>query len=515
MEGDDADLDAGLVTHFLVREYLARTSRQALATLDAVRPPTATDVSNKSDVVKHLRLDRALRTNRSRTRPMATLLEVLVAEHRTIVEPDETDDEDEDDSDDSDKHLPRLRSAKPTMPPLAAPVTIALPSGGPLAANSRAQPARSARPASARPGSARTPNVGPFGGVTCSELPPTAKAFENRGGGGASSSSSAAASAVAKEVSFIGERGKQLVVPPGGVNGGSVELLELERCEVLVLDWASQVIVEGCRHCTVLIGPVDGSVMVRDSTHVQLHAVCRQLRTRDCTDCGLHLFTLGPAIESSSRITVAPWASSYPQLGAHFGAAKLDPTAINQWAEVHDFNDPDKTATPPNWTAGPVVPWAVAVVPGDVDGTQYGHGENPVTSPITPGVAMTTAPTRMADVSDAAGATPTANVPMRQAGAEKFAPSPPSASQPQEAGTATAAASAADLELVHQAGVERVLSGRPLANTGPVTEAIARVEAARGHLEQEDPKATPEVTDRGRDVVDVVDDQVDTMPSLS
>ena len=398
---EDESLTSEAVTHFLVREYLARTSRQALTTLDLARPQTASDASNKADVIKHLRLDRALRTNRGRMKPLSTLLEVLVAEHTVIVEAND-DDDDDDDSDDSDEGLPRLRPPKNTMPPLATPTMVTLPSGGPLEAHLRAKAARSARPASARPGSARTPSH-----VSVTELPATAAAYGNRQVGPASSSSSSSVPSRPKHATFIGERDRQLVVPPGDVCGGTVELLELEGCEVLILDWSSQVIIEECRRCKVLLGPVDGSVMARACTGVQIHAACRQLRTRDCTDCALHLFTLGPILESSHGITISPWSVTYPQLSAHFGAAKLDPTAANKWREVHDFNDPDKTADPPNWHAAPALAWTVATVPGDTDGMRFGKADN---LPVV--VGGMDADAEIADVSEGGHAEPSvANAP--------------------------------------------------------------------------------------------------------
>ena len=72
-----------------------------------------------------------------------------------------------------------------------------------------------------------------------------------------------------------------------------------------------QVTVEDCHNCTVLLGPVDGSVMLRGCTKVEVWVVCRQFRTRDCRDCTARLFTPAPIVESSSEMRFAPWNAGY------------------------------------------------------------------------------------------------------------------------------------------------------------------------------------------------------------
>ena len=405
-EATAVDADAGLdaTTHFLVREYLARKGlRETLKALDAEKPVSNSSVNNRNDVVKAFKLDEALRKNRTRRpRPLSTLLELLIEPKLAKAAASDDDDDDDDESDDdevavgggggdssssSDDDAPR-RAAPSARPPVA----VSLPSGGPLGGPSRARPASarptSARPASARPGSARTPHSGPLFEVKCTELPSNSVAFQNRNppqqqqpAGGATNGSQPVVPLAAKPVGFIGRRDEKLVVTPGMLNGGPVELLELENCEVLILDWSNQVVMESCRKCKVLAGPCDGSLMMRSCEEVTLHAVCRQLRCRECTDCTLRLFTLGPIIESSSRIKFHPWDAAYPRLTSHFAAAKLDPTTANKWAEVHDFNDPEKRLSPPNWEASSssgAAAWVVAVVPGDDEGAKYGKSENPV-----------------------------------------------------------------------------------------------------------------------------------------
>ena len=123
-----------------------------------------------------------------------------------------------------------------------------------------------------------------------------------------------------------------------------------------------QVTLDGCHDCRLLVGPVDGALMMRQCTSLQISAVCRQLRCRDCADCTLRLFTQGPIIESSVRMSFGPWNAAYPRLASHLAKVGLTPTDAqpNQWAAVHDFNEPHVPAgaAPSNWRCLPEAAFA-------------------------------------------------------------------------------------------------------------------------------------------------------------
>ena len=404
------------LTLSLVREYLARNRelRGALAELDKARPPADNDVvNNRNDLAKSLRLDDLVRRNRSSNQPLSTLLELMVAAR--MVTSGEAEDSDSSDTDDdgireddggdtssSDETGDEHRAISTRQ---RQQVSVSLPMGGPLAPASapvaapRPQSARPARPMSAKHG-ARTPNVVSgmmFPGPTCHEVPASTPAVassnSSRGGGSSSVASAGPASGASgsgapKAVRFANraapsdQQHTQLIVRPGELNGGVCELVELHRCEVLVLDWSQQITIDKCVDCRMLIGPVDGSVMLRDCSNLHVAAACKQLRCRDCSACVLRLFTLGPIIESSTKMTFAEWDGAYPKLASHFAAAGFDPNGPNKWADVHDFNDPDKTANPPNWTLAPVecendVSWRkITTVPGDAGGESFGPCED-------------------------------------------------------------------------------------------------------------------------------------------
>ena len=376
-------MSAAACSHALVRDYLTRFGyRAALSALDAARPLNDTDITSRSDLVRTLQLQEPWRAS-GRNSNRSTLLEHVVngrlAEcarkiRGTTDSEDDGDDSDEADSDNEESQRPTVSVSLP--PQLSAPL--------PRPTSGRPASARPARPDSAI--GARTPNIvggRVFGPVGVTELPSKVAAKlaaapeeASRAAGGIS-----APPLVAKAVGFSGCSKERIIVRPGDCHGGVISLEFLDGCEVLILDWSSQVTIDACNACRILIGPVDGSIMVRESVSMHISAVCRQLRCRDCSDCVLRLFTLGPVIESSQRMTFGPWNAAYPQLSRQFSAARLDPAAENLWHTVHDFNDPENRLQPANWwrdEADSTASWTVSVVPGDDTGSVYGRAENPV-----------------------------------------------------------------------------------------------------------------------------------------
>ena len=59
----------------------------------------------------------------------------------------------------------------------------------------------------------------------------------------------------------------------------------LKGCQVHVFDHCQQVTLDELRGCTVVIGPCEDSVLVRDAVDCELHIAARQVRTRDCIRC--------------------------------------------------------------------------------------------------------------------------------------------------------------------------------------------------------------------------------------
>ncbi|CAG9334424.1 unnamed protein product [Blepharisma stoltei] len=137
---------------------------------------------------------------------------------------------------------------------------------------------------------------------------------------------------------FKGETGKTLIKSPGSIQGQVFNLMQLEGCTIYLLDHSDAVYVDECRNCTIFIGPVQGSCFLRNCNTSTFSIACNQIRTRDCTELTIFLYSQAdPHIEKSFGIKFAPYNFSYPLQDKHFQAAKLNPNA-NKWSVVYDHN---------------------------------------------------------------------------------------------------------------------------------------------------------------------------------
>ena len=88
----------------------------------------------------------------------------------------------------------------------------------------------------------------------------------------------------------------------------------------------SQVTVDECTRCRILIGPCEGSVFVRNCADCTITVACKQFRTRECERCDVYLYALtDPIIESSHAMRIGPFNGGYAHLDAQMKAVGFDP----------------------------------------------------------------------------------------------------------------------------------------------------------------------------------------------
>jgi protein XRP2 len=92
-----------------------------------------------------------------------------------------------------------------------------------------------------------------------------------------------------------------------------------------------------CINVKLFIGPIRGSIFVRDSKNCTITVACSQFRCRDLYDSTVYLFCGNePVIESSANVTFAPYNLTYPNLDSQIEASLLHKN-INKWDLVFDF----------------------------------------------------------------------------------------------------------------------------------------------------------------------------------
>lgn len=89
----------------------------------------------------------------------------------------------------------------------------------------------------------------------------------------------------------------------------------MQESTLLFLHSSSQVMIDDCRHCTIVLGPTEGSVFVRDCANCTILTSCGQLRTRDCTSVRIGILcSTEPIVENSNDIFFHHLAMYYPEL---------------------------------------------------------------------------------------------------------------------------------------------------------------------------------------------------------
>lgn len=142
-------------------------------------------------------------------------------------------------------------------------------------------------------------------------------------------------------------KGERITRLDGEIDGLDFYIESCEGCHIFLLDRMEQIIVEACQDCTLVLGPVAGSIFLRECVGCQVKVACRQFRTRDCRDCDILILLPGsPTIEASQSLRFGPLLESYRGFGAQLEAAGLSRIfsqgAVCNWRQIYDFSCSDR-----------------------------------------------------------------------------------------------------------------------------------------------------------------------------
>ena len=68
------------------------------------------------------------------------------------------------------------------------------------------------------------------------------------------------------DITFAKKTGETLIKKPGEVNGSAFKIADLKDCNVFIFDHISQIFVDRCENCIIVIGPNCGSSFIRNCT---------------------------------------------------------------------------------------------------------------------------------------------------------------------------------------------------------------------------------------------------------
>merc|ERR1712060_876233 len=141
-----------------------------------------------------------------------------------------------------------------------------------------------------------------------------------------------------KDFIFEKKTDETLMKSPGQLDGKAFAIRDLENCKVYIFDHTAQVTVDRCNGCTFIVGPIKGSIFLRNCDNCTVHVACQQFRCRDFTNSSIYLYAANdPIIEASSGLKFAPFNIGYPKLNEHAVSASND--TENKWELVFDFSD--------------------------------------------------------------------------------------------------------------------------------------------------------------------------------
>jgi protein XRP2 len=80
-----------------------------------------------------------------------------------------------------------------------------------------------------------------------------------------------------------------LIKVPGQINGIDFCIMNLQNCEVYLMDRIAQIFVDDCTNCKIFTGPIEGSIFVRGCENVQFTAAAQQVRISNSNKYSLKL----------------------------------------------------------------------------------------------------------------------------------------------------------------------------------------------------------------------------------
>lgn len=137
------------------------------------------------------------------------------------------------------------------------------------------------------------------------------------------------------------------------INKKDVALARLESCTIRLLGAPSAIHINKLTNCTILSGPVSGSIFIRGCKNCIFVVACQQLRIHTTTDTKFFIHVTSRAIiEDCSSVTFGPYNWTYPEIESHYGISGLDKNR-NSWDDIDDFNWLAADKHSPNWSLVP------------------------------------------------------------------------------------------------------------------------------------------------------------------
>ena len=137
---------------------------------------------------------------------------------------------------------------------------------------------------------------------------------------------------------------------PGTVNGQQFIIENCKNSSIYIYDHSAMVTIDKCEDCVIFLGPIKGSVFLRNCKNLKCAIACQQFRSRDCQKIETFLYCqTQPIIESSTGMKFSCFQYYYPELAGQFQSSGLS-VYNNTWSTIHDFTPVEQSD---NWSLIP------------------------------------------------------------------------------------------------------------------------------------------------------------------
>ena len=124
----------------------------------------------------------------------------------------------------------------------------------------------------------------------------------------------------------------------GDLDGADFKIFKNKNCEIYILDWSKGMFIDDCENCTIICGPIDGSIFIRKSKNCKVSLIARQVRFRESENIDIYTYCPSdPVVESCFNIFFAPFNAFFPHLSELFKKGGFNSEDKNHIDTPYDF----------------------------------------------------------------------------------------------------------------------------------------------------------------------------------
>lgn len=149
-----------------------------------------------------------------------------------------------------------------------------------------------------------------------------------------------------KDLTIRRLKNQTVVKEPSFIAGYDFKISFCYGCDIRIFNWLKCIYIDDCKDCSIILGPLNGPVCIRDCENLTVYCAATQIRINKSKNVTMYTFSESdPTIENCEGLVFAPYTLEYPLLDKHFEESGLT-IAFDRWNQVYDMNH---DASNPSW----------------------------------------------------------------------------------------------------------------------------------------------------------------------